>query len=377
MLKHENIREEIKKLLCRELVEKLIPAEEPSEEERKAIEEKDEIGRLINAEATELCLISVVTQGLNIVKSIMDWKKGDNIVVTDLGYPATTVTWLPLRERGIEVKRVNHVNGRINVSDFEKLIDDNTKIVMVDRTYNVTGYTHTQDELKAIADLAPEHNGFLVDDNIQSLGAIEHDVKKTGEDFMISGSFKWLIGPRQAGVFYIRKDLIDQFESPYTNYLSIISGAGELLGILEDPDHDNIKSWSRPLVNTAQKFDRHTVYHSAAWGFHAAIKYINDLEIKKIEKRVRRLSKYCIEELMDLDLEVWTPLEEEHRAGIVTYSTGSPEKDRRSFQALSAVNIVVALRYVGGVGGVRLSTHFFNNEADIDCVLGVIKRQLK
>ena len=41
----ENIMEEIKKfrLLCRELVEKLILAEEPSEEERKAIEEKDEI----------------------------------------------------------------------------------------------------------------------------------------------------------------------------------------------------------------------------------------------------------------------------------------------------------------------------------------------
>ncbi len=41
----ENIREEIEKLrlLCRELIERLIPVEEPSEEERKAIEEKEEI----------------------------------------------------------------------------------------------------------------------------------------------------------------------------------------------------------------------------------------------------------------------------------------------------------------------------------------------
>ena len=41
----ENIGEEIEKLrlLCRELVERLMPVEEPSEEERKAIEEKEEV----------------------------------------------------------------------------------------------------------------------------------------------------------------------------------------------------------------------------------------------------------------------------------------------------------------------------------------------
>jgi len=41
----KDIREELRelRLLYKELVEKLIPIEEPSEEERKAIEEKDEI----------------------------------------------------------------------------------------------------------------------------------------------------------------------------------------------------------------------------------------------------------------------------------------------------------------------------------------------
>jgi len=41
----EDIREELKeiKLLYKELVEKLIPTEEPTKEEKKAIREKDEI----------------------------------------------------------------------------------------------------------------------------------------------------------------------------------------------------------------------------------------------------------------------------------------------------------------------------------------------
>ena len=41
----EDIREELKeiKLLYKELVEKLVPVEEPTKEEKKAIKEKDEI----------------------------------------------------------------------------------------------------------------------------------------------------------------------------------------------------------------------------------------------------------------------------------------------------------------------------------------------
>lgn len=41
----EDIREELKeiKLLYKELVEKLLPTEEPTEEEKKAIREKDEV----------------------------------------------------------------------------------------------------------------------------------------------------------------------------------------------------------------------------------------------------------------------------------------------------------------------------------------------
>jgi hypothetical protein len=41
----EDIREELKeiKLLYKELVEKLVPVEEPTKEEKKAIREKDEV----------------------------------------------------------------------------------------------------------------------------------------------------------------------------------------------------------------------------------------------------------------------------------------------------------------------------------------------
>jgi len=38
------------------------------------------------------------------------------------------------------------------------------------------------------------------------------------------------------------------------------------------------------------------------------------------------------------------------------------------FRALVRNNFVVFLRYSGGVGGIRVATHLFNTEAEIDGV---------
>jgi selenocysteine lyase/cysteine desulfurase len=34
------------------------------------------------------------------VSSMVDVKHGENVVVTDLGYPSNVFVWLPLREKG-------------------------------------------------------------------------------------------------------------------------------------------------------------------------------------------------------------------------------------------------------------------------------------
>ena len=62
------------------------------------------------------------------VSSMMGLRRGENVVVTDLGYPSNVIVWLPLRERGIEIRRIENREGRIETSDFEKVIDDKTRV---------------------------------------------------------------------------------------------------------------------------------------------------------------------------------------------------------------------------------------------------------
>jgi hypothetical protein len=58
----KDIREELRelRLLYKELVEKLLPIEEPSEEEREAIEEKDEIADEKELMRRKSCFVSKI-----------------------------------------------------------------------------------------------------------------------------------------------------------------------------------------------------------------------------------------------------------------------------------------------------------------------------
>jgi cysteine desulfurase/selenocysteine lyase len=95
-----------------------------------------------------------------------------------------------------------------------------------------------------------------------------------------------------------------------------------------------------------------------------------------IEKRVLGLSEYLIEGLKDLGLKINTPIEREMRAGIVTYTNDRYEDNAVSYEAMKKEGVMVAHRYTGGVGGVRISPHFFNTEEEIDRALNVQKKML-
>jgi selenocysteine lyase/cysteine desulfurase len=71
--------------------------------------------------------------------------------------------------------------------------------------------------------------------------------------------------------------------------------------------------------------------------------------------------------LDDLGVKVVSPRERDRRAGIVTFRVyRSPKRDWELVRKLINGNIVVSMRYTSGVGGIRASVHYFNNEGDID-----------
>ena len=165
---------------------------------------KGEAARLIHADEDEITWCTRVTQGFNMVASLLDLKKEENVVVTDLGYPSNVFVWLPFREKGVEIRRIQNMDGIISLDDFEKAIDDDTRVVSMSRIEWTSGLRH---DIEAISGIAHEHGALVVDDAYQAVGPIDVDVHKDGVDFLLVGSAKWLCCPPMNGIFYIRKDL--------------------------------------------------------------------------------------------------------------------------------------------------------------------------
>ena len=95
-------------------------------------------------------------------------------------------------------------------------------------------------------------------------------------------------------------------------------------------------------------------------------------EPQELEKRILKLTDYMINGLEGIGVNVVSPLEREHRSGMVVYQASkeqTPKGDWKTLVTLTKANIAVSLRYSGGQGGIRTGVHYFNTEEDIDKLL--------
>jgi len=320
----------------------------------------------------DITWVNRVSQACNIVSGMMKLNKGDNIVITDLGYPTGSYPFFPWREKGVEIRSVKHRDGVITLDDFQDAIDDKTRLVSLSRIEWTSGILH---DVKAIAEIAHSHGALILDDGYQAQGNVEVNPEKDGVDFYTFGSQKWMCCPMQTGILYVKHGLDDEFEPVYRNYNKVeeaFRGGAPWV----KPEHDNIASWDFPLVKGAEKFNMGCVHEEVIWGFYSCLNYFNELGIKEIEKRNRGLSTHLIEGLKETKVKINTPEDPKKRGGLVTYTTKKHEDNQKIFNALNKEGIKVALRYAAGIGGIRVSTHFYNTEEEIDRLLKVQKKAL-
>jgi len=343
-----------------------------NEEDTKPPDAQKEAAKLLHCDTDELCWANRVSHGLNTVSTMMPLKRGDNIVVTDLGYQSNVYVWMPHQTKGVEIRRIKHRDGLIETTDFEKAIDDKTKVVCVSRVEWTSGIRY---DMKAISDTAHQHGALVVDDGYQALGAIDVNLHTSDVDFFTAGSEKWLCCPAMTGVLYVKRSLHDQYEPAYRNYGNV-EEAFKSGAPWEKPGHDNISSYSHPLYRDARKYYQGLVSEEFTWGFHACLSYFNQLGAANIEKKNTKLSQHLIDGLKEHPVKINTPDEPKKRGALVTYNTGSYEKNQKLYEAIRKQGIVVAHRYAAGVGGIRVSCHFFNTEQEIDALLATQTKTL-
>ena len=212
---------------------------------------------------------------------------------------------------------------------------------------------------------SPDRRLILVVDAIQQLGAMGLDVRQTPVDFLVCGGHKWLNAPAGRGFLYVSPEARKRFTPASWGYLNVNEPPVGWANYFATPDIPAVRDYD--FTADARRFEiGGTANYPGNVVLGASLSLINTLGIAAIEKHIVELTDTLIDRMRAAGALLVSPYERESRSGIVTFTLGQgPARDTAALQALLDHEILISQRYTAGVGGLRVSVHFFNNGDDI------------
>ncbi|MDT0687703.1 cysteine desulfurase-like protein [Autumnicola psychrophila] len=161
-----------------------------------------QISKFVNASRPEEVVIGPSASMLLRILSICiskQWKKGDEVIVTNTDHEANVSCWTDLKERGINVKiwKVNPETLELDVKDLKALLSRNTKLVAFTHCSNILG---TINPVKEITNLVHKAGALVCVDGVAYAPHRKIDVQELDVDFYVFSWYK-AYGPHLAMMY--------------------------------------------------------------------------------------------------------------------------------------------------------------------------------
>lgn len=315
--------------------------------------------------SSEIIFTKGTTEGLNdIVFGYFKHKlsKNDEVLITLSEHASNILPWFVLeKEIGIKVKYIPlDEKNEIDMTKIESVITKKTKVISIAHVTNVIGDVR---DIKEISKIAHKHNCLMVVDAAQSIAHCRVDVVDMDIDFMAFSGHK-MYGPTGIGVLYGKFDLLDKVK-PF-NYGGGMNAMFTKDGYVE-------------LREIPTRLEGGTPNIEGVLGLSAAIDYLNNIGMDKINKYERGLRKYLINELSKLDF--ITIYNKDVDTNIVAFNIdGVFAQDTAIY--LDKYNICVragnhCAKMIDNVfnisNTVRISLSFYNTKEEVDLLINVLK----
>jgi cysteine desulfurase/selenocysteine lyase len=305
----------------------------------------------IGADSDEIALTKNTPEGLCMVANGLSWGPRENVVTTDLEFPANMYPWLNLEGKGVEVRIVRSERGCLPTKRVVEAIDARTRLVAISLVQFSTGL---RSDLATLAEYCRPRGIYLVTDAIQAVGVLPVDVHRLGVDFLACASHKWLLGPFGMGWFYCRKELLEQLRPTEVGQASVAQRESWLDYRLE-------------FHPTAARFECGVVNFEGVHGLQASLDVLKEAGRQPIYDRIVALNDHLIEGLDARGYEVVSSRVTCERSGIVSFR--SERHDSAALhKRLHEAEVIVSLRE----GLVRVSPHFYNDTDDVHRLLAAL-----
>jgi selenocysteine lyase/cysteine desulfurase len=322
---------------------------------RIADELRADYARLIGAAKRQIGLGLNTSLGLNLAAFGLPLKKGDEVLMPDIEFPAVPYVWRAAAEaRGLKVRFMRSRDGRFHVDELKKAVSRKSRVLSLSWVQFFNGYKNDLAELSA---LCKSHGMYLVVDGIQGMGVEPINVRKLGVDIFASGCQKWMLSPQGCGFFYLSDEVRDRITPPFMSWL----------GVDWKMNFSDLFHFDRPWFDSARRFELGYYVVLNLLSMKASVEMFKTLGVRNI----RRHNYALIDRLADYirsrpSYRITSSMETKHRSSIFTFTCKDVE---RLHKAILKEKIILSRRE----GSIRVSVHLFNNEADIDKLIAVLE----
>jgi selenocysteine lyase/cysteine desulfurase len=305
----------------------------------------------VGASPDEIALVRNTSEANNTINNGFPLSAGDEVVVWDQNHPTNQVAWdVRAARHGATVERVTtpaRPNGMDELADvFRRALTPKTRVLAITHLSNVTGLRLP---VREICEIAHERDVYVHVDGAQCWGVLQLDVHALGCDSYTASAHKWFVGPKEAGLLYVRAEQIDR-----------IWPSGVAPGWGDDVEPD-VKG-ARKFESLGQRDDACLAAVGVTVDFHAA------LRPDRIEARVLALAERLKAGLGELGATLVTPKERELSGG-VCIAAAEGERRLELFERLYTEYGIAG----AATGGLRLCPHLYNTVEHVDRALEGVK----
>ncbi len=331
----------------------------PDEEYPRRARAKAALARFFGVAPSELALMRGVSEAYQTVLRGLDWRRGDQLLITEEEEAALHLPSLHLRDRhGVEVVKVPLLaDVEEQLDAFAARISERTRLVAVSHVTTETGFRLP---LEQLCGLARERGVLTFVDLAHSAGLFPIDLYELNCDFAGILSYKWMYAPYAAGALYVHPNQLEALQVTY-------AGGRAEAWLRYDTDDYALKEgaerfeygpWSWPLVHT--------------WAFAAG--YLTEIGLDSIWERTARLTHRLKQALAAIPgVTLYTPLEAKRSAALAAFSVANWDGEAltRALRERRPKPIIVRPLTIAH-NGVRASVPFFLLEEEIDLLADAV-----
>ncbi len=324
---------------------------------------RDMLAKLFGAESPkQIVFTNNSTESLNIaIKGLLN--PGDHAITTMLEHNSVLRPLYEMQEKGVKLSIVkSDLKGTIDISDIEKAITDETKLIICTNGSNLTG---NYVDVKAIGEIAHKHNVLFAVDASQTAGVFPINVQEMHIDILCFTGHKGLLGPQGTGGLYVREGV----------QLRPLKSGGS-----------GVQTFSKTHpIEMPTALEAGTLNGHGIAGLHAALQYLEETGIDNIRAREQELMWKFYEGVKEIpEVKVYGDFSSKNRCAVVTLNIGDYDSSEVSDELLTVYGIStrpgghcapLMHEALGTVeqGSVRFSFSHYNTDEEIEQAINAVR----